>query len=220
MIVTVKQAGAAPLLVKLNVLKNRVPGETDSARAGFSTAAARLHHHARVRSACVRSVAVSTLGGIVWSAPPVQVGTLNETVLLPFGKVRFRSKSIFVPQGNELDVEIWNGVEFVPRRVNGHVRIIRAALCDRYTRSGGFQRRRDCRRVSAAVVLQHDIHINAVVAIDDALLPLIAKLLNSRFEVPTMVKFWVVVPPLVMVTVGLAGEADVQLRSASVAVAV
>ena len=52
------------------------------------------------------------------------------------------------------------------------------------------------------------------------LLPLIAKLFNSRFEVPTMVKFCVVGVPLVIVTVGLAGEADVQLRSASVAFAV
>jgi hypothetical protein len=52
------------------------------------------------------------------------------------------------------------------------------------------------------------------------LLPLIGELTNSRFEVPTMVKFRVVVPPLVMVTVGLAGEADVQFRSASAAVAV
>ena len=51
-------------------------------------------------------------------------------------------------------------------------------------------------------------------------LPLTAKLLSSRFEIPTMVKFWVAVPPLVMVAVGLAGEADVQLRSASLAVAV
>ena len=48
----------------------------------------------------------------------------------------------------------------------------------------------------------------------------IATLFSSRFEVPTMWKFRVVVPPLVMVTVGLAGEADVQLRSASAAVAV
>jgi len=54
------------------------------------------------------------LGGIVWLAPPEQVGTVTGTVLLPFGKVRFRSKSIFVPQANELDVETWNGVEFVP----------------------------------------------------------------------------------------------------------
>ena len=52
------------------------------------------------------------------------------------------------------------------------------------------------------------------------LLPLIAKRFNSRFEVPVMVKLRVVVPPLVMVTVGLAGEALAQLRSASVAVAV
>ena len=41
-----------------------------------------------------------------------------------------------------------------------------------------------------------------------------------RFEVPPIVKFWVVVPPLVMMTVGEAGEAVVQLRSASAAVAV
>ena len=48
----------------------------------------------------------------------------------------------------------------------------------------------------------------------------IATSFSWRFEVPTMEKFWVVVPPLVMVTVGEGGEADVQLRSASVAFAV
>ena len=42
-----------------------------------------------------------------------------------------------------------------------------------------------------------------------------------RFEVPVMVKFWVVVPPLVMVTVAdWQARRDVQLRSASAAVAV
>ena len=48
----------------------------------------------------------------------------------------------------------------------------------------------------------------------------IVTLFSWRFEVPTMEKFWVVVPPLVMVTLGEGGEADVQLRSASAAVAV
>ena len=48
----------------------------------------------------------------------------------------------------------------------------------------------------------------------------IATLSSSRFEVPTILKFLVVVPLLVMVTVGLAGEALVQLRSASAAFAV
>jgi predicted RNA-binding protein YlqC (UPF0109 family) len=98
----------------------------------------------------------------------VQVGTLNETVLLPFGKVRFRSKSIFVPQPERVRRRDLERRGIRASRVNDHVRISRRALCDRYTRSGGFQRRRDCGRVSAAVVLQHDIHINAVVAIDDA----------------------------------------------------
>ena len=54
------------------------------------------------------------LGGIVWLGPPVQVCTVTGTVLLPFGKVRVSSNSISVPQANELDVWIWNGVEFVP----------------------------------------------------------------------------------------------------------
>ena len=48
----------------------------------------------------------------------------------------------------------------------------------------------------------------------------IVTLFSWRFEVPTIEKFCVVVPPLVMVTLGEGGEADVQLRSASAAVAV
>src|SRR5437868_1890803 len=106
------QAGAAAMLVKLNVLKNRVPGVPIPPGQAFPPQPLGVPSRP-IRSACVKSAAVSMLCGIVWSAPPVQVGTLNETVLLPFGKVRFRSKSIFVPQANELDVETWNGVEFV-----------------------------------------------------------------------------------------------------------
>ena len=129
------------------------------------------------------------LGGMVWSAPPVQVGTVNGTVLLPFGKVRFRSNSISVPQANDSDVWIWNGVAFVPLASIGHVRITRAALCDRHTRSGGCQRRRDSRRISAAVVLQRDIQINALVAVDDAVAVALMSRRQSSRHSPGGLKF-------------------------------
>src|SRR5262245_41466661 len=54
-------------------------------------------------------------------------------------------------------------------RVNGHVWIIRVAKYDAHTRSIGCQRCRDSGRISAAVVLQLDIQINAVIAVDDAI---------------------------------------------------
>src|SRR3954464_12760896 len=111
LIVTVKHASEAPLFVKLNVWKRFVPGKPPPGHAFPSHPLGRPSRPSR--SAWVGSFASTPFCGIGWGAPPVQVGTLNETVLLPFGNVRFRSKSIFVPQANELDVEIWNGVEFV-----------------------------------------------------------------------------------------------------------
>src|ERR1041385_835864 len=43
---------------------------------------------------------------------------------------------------------------------------------------------------------------------------------DCRFELPLMQKFWLTVPPAVGDTLTVAGDADVQLRSESVAVAV
>ena len=112
---TVKQAGRSAIIVKL-VTSGNVSFQGNHLPGMLFLRIRLADHHVRVDPVWVGSFASSTLDGIVWLAPPVQVGTLNETVLLPFGKVRFRSKSIFVPQANELDVETWNGVEFVPSR--------------------------------------------------------------------------------------------------------
>src|SRR4030095_2702386 len=65
-----------------------------------------------------------------------------------------------------LDLE-WRGI--CASRVDDHVRIIRAALYDSHTRSGCRQRCRDSRRISAAVVLQLDIQINALITVDNAI---------------------------------------------------
>src|SRR5215831_19608549 len=114
LIVTVMQAGTPAELVKgPNVLKNRVPGVPIPPGQAFPSQVLGVPSRP-IRSACVESDVVSVLGGIATLAPPVHVGTVIWIVLLPFGKVRFRSNSISVPQAKVSAVWILNGVEFVP----------------------------------------------------------------------------------------------------------
>src|SRR5882724_1142709 len=108
------QAGTPAELVKgPNVLKNRVPGVPIPPGQAFPAQPLGVPSRPS-RSACVESDEVSVLGGIVPLVPPVHVGTVIWIVLLPFGKVRFRSNSISVPQPKFSAVWILNGVEFVP----------------------------------------------------------------------------------------------------------
>ena len=113
LIVTVMQAGTPAELVKgPNVLKNRVPGVPIPPGHVFPAQVLGVPSRPS-RSACVESDDVSVLDGMVSFVPPVQVGTVIWIVLPPFGKVRFRSNSISVPQAKLLAVWILNGVEFV-----------------------------------------------------------------------------------------------------------
>ena len=165
LIVTVKQASAALSFVKLYVLRTSFQGNH---RPGT------LFHRIRSVTISPDPISLRQVSRVEHAWRDRLVGAARASWydkrdgLTPIREGEVQIKLDIRSAGERvgcLDLE-WRGIR--PRRVNGHVRITRAALCDRHTRSGGFQRRRDSRGVSAAVVLQHDIHINAVVAIDDA----------------------------------------------------
>src|SRR5215813_10877796 len=109
LIVTVMQAGTPAELVKgPNVLKNRAPAVPIPPGPRFPAQLLSVPSRP-IRSVCCESDDVNVLGGIVSLAPPVHVGTVIWMILLPFGKVRFRSNSISVPQAKLSAVWILNG---------------------------------------------------------------------------------------------------------------
>ena len=82
LIVTVKHRGAPALLVKVNVLKLRVPAVLIGAGHFFPLHVLGLPSRP-IRSGCVESLVVTWLDGIVWSGPPAQVGMVNGIDFVP-----------------------------------------------------------------------------------------------------------------------------------------
>ena len=153
-------------IVKFERLKALLPRET-TAGTRLSAASAWLTVTAD-RSAWDESFTSSTAGPrpLVRAARARWYGNMDS--LAAVREVRFRSNSISVPQAKL--AYVWSGMAWsLSHRIDSHVRIIRAVLYDISPRRACCQRCRDSRGISATVVLQLNIQINALVAIDDAI---------------------------------------------------
>ena len=163
------QAGTPAELVKgPNVLKNRVPGVPIPPGQAFPSQVTRL-------TISPHSISLRRIrrGQRAWRDCGVGATRTrwhgNMDCLAPIWEGEIQVKFNLGSAG-----EIVGGLDLEWRRIRGnridrHTGIIRAALYDSHTRSGCRQRRRACRRVSAAVVLQRDIQINALIPVDDAI---------------------------------------------------
>jgi hypothetical protein len=82
LIVAVKHLGAPAVLVKVNVLKLRVPAVLIGPGQSFPEHVLGLPSRPR-RSGCDESLVVMELDGIVWFGPPAQVGTVKGIDFVP-----------------------------------------------------------------------------------------------------------------------------------------